>query len=244
MKNRAFQEVIRLVLPIFLAAAWLTAGIAVLDALWLAGDGQYMAWYFPLALGGVAALWLLLRSKWSAWASPKVFLIACVPMLVLLLSAQILIPYSPVAGAEAEGRVGDKIALSGELLTVDGRRVNLEDYRGKVVFLNFWATWCGPCRAEMPSMADLHTRLSDRGLAVLAVTDEDAETVQAFLEQEPYPFTVLLDPKGNLFHDLEVRALPTTYVIDSAGGIVIEHQGGYLWNSPKMLDEFRRLLSE
>ncbi len=234
----------RLVLPILLAAAWLTAGIAALDALWLTGNGAYMAWYFPLALCGVAALWLLLRSKWSAWASPKVFLIACVPVLVLLLSAQILIPYVAVEGAAAGGRVGDKIALDGELLTVDGRRVNLKAYRGKVVFLNFWATWCGPCRAEMPSMADLHTRLGDRGLAVLAVTDEDAETVQAFLEEEPYPFTILLDPKGDLFRDLQVRALPTTYVINSSGNIVIEHQGGFLWNSPKMLDEFQRLLSE
>ncbi len=243
MNNRVFREVIRFVLPILLAGAWLTAGVALLNTLWLTGNGEYMVWSFPLALAGIASLWLLLRSKWSAWASPQVFLVACVPVLVLLLSAQILIPYVPLEGAAA-GRVGDKISLDGELLTVDGRRVNLKDYRGKVVFLNFWATWCGPCRAEMPSMADLHTRLGDRGLAVLAVTDEDSETVQSFLEDEPYPFTVLLDPKGKLFGDLQVRALPTTYVIDSAGVIVIEHQGGFLWNSPKMLDQFQRLLSE
>lgn len=233
-------------LPVILAAALLVLSVSGLNFLWQSGNGDMMLFFWPVAILAVVLLWMILRSRFSAWVSPRIFLFACVPVFVLVLAAHILIPYSPLApvtvsAGPAEAR---EVDLSGDLYGLDGRSVDLADYKNKLIFLNFWATWCGPCRAEMPSMADLHRQLGEEGLLVVAVTDEEPETVRAYLEDEPYPFTVLLDPKGLLFQKLRVRALPTTFVIDSAGKIVLEHEGGYLWNTPKVIEQFRSLLSE
>ena len=86
--------------------------------------------------------------------------------------------------------------LSGSLTTLTGKQVALQDLRGKATLINAWATWCGPCRLEMPYLSDLYRRLSREGLDVIAVSWEDAEAVQAFLKETSaaYPFALMLDP--------------------------------------------------
>lgn len=134
--------------------------------------------------------------------------------------------------------------LSGTLRTLDGQRVTLEQYRDKLLFLNLWATWCGPCRAEMPSMASLHERLASKGLSIVAVTDESPEAVKQYLERNPYPFTVLIDEDGILMRRFGIQVLPTTLIVDRKGQLAYRHQGAYAWDSPLMTENFRRLLGE
>jgi thiol-disulfide isomerase/thioredoxin len=134
--------------------------------------------------------------------------------------------------------------LTADLLSLDGRRVGVEDYRGKILFLNFWATWCGPCRMEMPSMARLYERLRGEGLSMIALTDESPQTVRAYLEAQPYPFPILLDPDRTLFRRFGVYALPTTLVLDEQGRVVLEHTGGFYWDSPELIEKFHKLLNE
>lgn len=109
-----------------------------------------------------------------------------------------------------------------------GQLQTLSDYRGKVVFLNFWATWCPPCRAEMPDIQALYETYSaaaDSDVVILAVAtpgvggEEDEEGVKAFLEENGYTYPVLLDPTGQSLSDYAISAYPTTFMIDREGNL-------------------------
>ena len=114
---------------------------------------------------------------------------------------------------------------------LDGSRVGLEAYRGNVVLLNFWATWCPPCRAEMASMEELYRGYSNRGLILLAVSTDvgGAEVVRPYIQSRGLTFPILLDPRGAVAHRYAVRVLPTTYLIDPAGHIVAREVGARGW---------------
>jgi peroxiredoxin len=108
------------------------------------------------------------------------------------------------------------------LADINGHQWNLRSLRGKVVLINFWATWCPPCRREMPDLGMLYERFRDRGLVILAVTDEEATKVTPFLIQEKVTFPVLLDP-GRKVNDLfHVEGVPMTFVFDRRGHLVGE----------------------
>lgn len=119
-----------------------------------------------------------------------------------------------------------------ELTSVSGPRISLQAQRGKVVLLNFWATWCEPCRQEMPLFEKLWR---ERGLAVLAVTDEAPDVVRSFVEQTGCTFPVLLDPDRKLFNHYRVDAMPATKIYDANGRLRAEV---YSANE----EELRRLL--
>lgn len=109
-----------------------------------------------------------------------------------------------------------------ELTASDGKGVRLGDLRGKVVLLNFWATWCPPCKAEMPDLNALQRKYgAERDFVVLGINDmENAADVIAFAEREGIAFPLLLDPEGRVIKDLfDVRYLPTSMIIDRAGNI-------------------------
>lgn len=104
------------------------------------------------------------------------------------------------------------------LQTLDGRTVRLSDYRGQVVLLNTWATWCPPCRDEMPDLEAYYRQHQADDFVVLAVnSQESADTVAAFLEDHDFTFPVLLDPGGMVMRDYEVLGLPTSFFIDREG---------------------------
>lgn len=108
----------------------------------------------------------------------------------------------------------------------DGETVRLEDQRGKVVLLNFWATWCGPCRIEMPLLQQAYESYGADGLVVLGVDfDETAEQVQAFGRQLALSFPLLLDPGGAVQQLYRVPGYPTSAVIDREGELVAYHIG-------------------
>ncbi len=240
-----FQLLARVVFPILIALVLLLVGGALVALLATPGEGV-SPWIWPAALLGFVLLAWLFRSRLSHWISPAIFLMAAVPVLVLLTALYVLIPHIPVGGpvlAEESVNSSLPLDLEAELMTLEGRKVSLADEAGNVLFLNFWATWCGPCRQEMPSMDDLYQKFSSQGLSMVAVTDEDPETVRAYLEKMPYTFTVLLDPSGALFSRLKIRALPTTLVLDEERKVLIEHEGGYQWNTPELVEKFRKMLA-
>lgn len=110
-----------------------------------------------------------------------------------------------------------------ELNSLKGDHVRLEDYQGRVVLLNFWATWCGPCRFEMPAIQD---RYENTELEVLAVNfDEPEDLVQSFVEELALTFPILMDPGASIQQLYQVRGYPTTYLIDEAGVIQVVHIG-------------------
>ncbi len=133
------------------------------------------------------------------------------------------------AEPEAEEESGDDYAAYDFTLTDQyGNSHTLSDYRGKVVFLNFWATWCPPCRAEMPDIQALYEELSaeeDPEVVVLSVAfpglsgEKDAAGVRAFLEENGYTYPVLMDASGELMQEYFITAFPTTFLIDREGDL-------------------------
>ncbi|HLS85450.1 MAG TPA: TlpA disulfide reductase family protein [Burkholderiales bacterium] len=129
------------------------------------------------------------------------------------------------------------------LTDLDGATHDLASYRGKVVLVNFWATWCGPCRAEMPSMERLSHALEGRPFAVLAVNVGESERkAREFAEKLPVTFTILLDRDMRLARAWSARVLPASYVIGPDGAIRYSHFGDLDWASPSVLALLERLL--
>jgi len=128
---------------------------------------------------------------------------------------------------------------------LDGKRIGLHELRGKVVLLNFWATWCPSCRFEMPSMETLHREFADRGLVILAVSmQEPAEDVRAFYKEHDLSFAALVDHDGKVFRRYDIRSLPTTLVINRRGYIVDKVIGYRDWYSDQNREVFQQLLRE
>jgi len=130
------------------------------------------------------------------------------------------------------------------LPALDGRSVDLGSYRGKVVLLNFWATWCGPCVSEMPSLERLHRTLGPEGLAVVTVsTDEDEAALRQFVKQYDLTMPVLRDPGGRgpaaRYH---TTGYPETFVLDRAGVLLQHTVGPAEWDSPESLAYFGGLI--
>ena len=123
----------------------------------------------------------------------------------------------------------ERVAAPGFTLPVaDGGRATLADYAGHVLLLNFWATWCGPCRVEMPWFVDFHAMFAERGFAVLGVSVDEAgwDVVQPFLEQEPVNYRIALaDNADRLAPFGSVTVLPTTWLIDRHGRLAATHIG-------------------
>jgi len=120
-----------------------------------------------------------------------------------------------------------------QVRTPDDRTLSLGGLRGKVVFLNFWATWCEPCREEMPALERLHRSYKDRGLVVLAVSTDTqgASVVRPFAKQYKLTFDLGLDPKMSLAATYQVWAVPSTYIIDRRGKRVLYANGAREWDS-------------
>jgi peroxiredoxin/outer membrane lipoprotein-sorting protein len=131
---------------------------------------------------------------------------------------------SPIDGAEAPDFT---------LTDAGGRSVHLRDLRGQVVVVDFWATWCPPCRAQMPSLQQMEKELASKGLVVLGLdVGEDAKTVSAFAKQQSYTFGLLLGAEPDVAAEYYVEAYPTTFVVDRRGRIAYRELGG---GSPEKL---------
>jgi len=126
------------------------------------------------------------------------------------------------------------------LTDMQGQRWNLKSLRGRVVLLNFWATWCPPCRAELPDLNAINNRFKDRGLVILSISEEDESTLKHFLSQNKITYPVLLDRTGGTKKQFLVPGFPQTYVYDRDGNLVAQsmYQAG-LEGFTKMLKQAR-----
>ncbi len=112
------------------------------------------------------------------------------------------------------------------LKAMDGKTVRLSDYKGQVVMINFWASWCGPCREEMPILEDMYNTYKKAGFVLLGVTiDERVSDAKNFLDKSPVSFPVLLDTKGKVADLYNNRAMPSSYFIDRKGNLAHLHKG-------------------
>ncbi len=128
---------------------------------------------------------------------------------------------------------------------LSGQAVRLSAHRGRVVLVNVWATWCPPCREEMPSMEVLHQRLKDRGFVLLAVSEDEGgpDAVKSFVEQTKVSFPVLLDPDGDVGRKYGVWGFPESFLVDREGRIVERVIGPRDWATPAQIARIEALLA-
>lgn len=132
-----------------------------------------------------------------------------------------------------------------ELPDMDNEMHSLNQYKGKVIMLNFWATWCPPCRREMPSMEAVYQTFKGQPFVVIAINEwESEDIVFPYLGQlEVFPtFPILFDPDGKVSERYKVKGLPTTFVIDKMGNVVYRAIGGRDFNHPEVVKIIRQLM--
>lgn len=135
------------------------------------------------------------------------------------------------------------LAADFALRDVNGNSLSLTGSRGNLTFVNFWATWCGPCREEMPSMERLYREMSERGLAMLAISKrENGAQVANFMRSLRLSFPALLDLDGRVSSAYQVYGLPTTFLIDGGGRIIAKRSGAKDWASREAMNLFDALL--
>ena len=152
-----------------------------------------------------------------------------------------------IAGAGAAGFETRAALPAPELKAHDleGVPKTLADYRGKVVLLNFWATWCPPCQREMPSLERLRTRMAGRPLEIVAISSaETPDEVNAYLSKMKLGFPVLLDTDSSNTRRWKVFALPTTFVLDAAGRVRHVLTGPAEWDEGEALAVAESMLAE
>jgi thiol-disulfide isomerase/thioredoxin len=173
----------------------------------------------------------------------RIFLLF-ITLLVFTLPVAAFAGSSRPQGAPGGGSLVGQVAPEINLETLKGERVVLSQLKGKVVVVNFWATWCPPCRAEMPSMERLYARFKGQGLEMLAVNVEaDAkEILPGFFQKHPHTFQVLLDLDGDSQTAYGVFRFPESFVIGKDGKVVDHIIGGRDWSDKNMVARFSKLL--
>jgi len=128
-----------------------------------------------------------------------------------------------------------KMAPNFSLEDLNGQKVELKNFKGKVIFLNFWATWCGPCKGEMPSIDSLWQQFRGKDFVLLSISVdyEGVKPVREYIEKQRYTFRVLIDSRCQTLDLYEVKAIPTTLIIDKKGQIVAMATGPKNWRSPE-----------
>jgi cytochrome c biogenesis protein CcmG, thiol:disulfide interchange protein DsbE len=150
---------------------------------------------------------------------------------------------SASVSTRAPAPIEGALALDVALETLDGDAVSLSDYGGQVVLVNFWASWCGPCRVEIPELKGLYEDLSEEGFEILAVNvGEGADEIGAFTESIEMPFAILLDSDGAAARRYGIRGLPTSFLVDREGVVRLVHVG--IATDSMLRQHIRELLGE
>jgi peroxiredoxin len=142
--------------------------------------------------------------------------------------------------SKAQVETGTEIGMMAPDFTLSDltqQEVKLSDYRGKKVFLNFWATWCPPCQEEMPDIQKLHDNYGDKVTIVAVNVGESKAKAQSFMKAKEFNFPVLLDQNKQITSKYLVRGIPTTYLIDEDGIIMDKHVG--ILNYDQMLEKLK-----
>ena len=191
----------------------------------------------------------------------KNIIIKIIASFILLISLGIILLYNADISAGEKSGVDKKIdmllrdmgILKGpigtgpvefSLMDLKGGNVRISDFRGKIVFLNFWTTWCPSCRVEMSAMERLHTRLKDKDFAMVTVNlQEPPSRVEKYYRENRLTFPVLLDVNGVIGEKFAIRSIPTTFILDRTGHIMGQALGARKWDSKKSMALFEYLVN-
>jgi thiol-disulfide isomerase/thioredoxin len=162
----------------------------------------------------------------------------------LFVAATLATLVSRLDAAELTRWKGKPAAPPVELLTPEGAPFSLKQLRGKVVLVNFWATWCEPCITEMPSLQRLRNELAASGFEVLAVNyQEGPARINGFIQKMNLTLPVVRDTDGSVARSWGARVFPASYLVDRAGNIRHSISGGADWTSPRLVSTIRTLLA-
>ena len=163
----------------------------------------------------------------------------------------------PLADAEADRRKLERLFEDMEVIRlpqitdpveirlqdINGNHVRLSDFRGKIVFLNFWTTWCPTCLIEMPSMEKLHQKFKGKDFAMVTVNiQESSDQVETFFKKFKLTFTALLDTTGEVAIGFSIRSIPTTFILDKSGRIIGTIMGPREWDGKNAVALFDHLV--
>jgi peroxiredoxin len=170
--------------------------------------------------------------------------------LLTFLFLQTLIPISVLGHEDSFAKMGvvsprnEKIAPNFILETVTGEKISLKDFKGKAVLLNFWATWCQPCKKELPSMQRIYEELRSEGVEVVAISIDrnKKEQVEKYMKNYNLTFPVLLDPNQKVRKDYFILGLPTSYLIGGDGKLKGFISGAREWDSNASKEMFSTLI--
>ena len=170
-------------------------------------------------------------------------------ILIIIVGGYIFIrSYTPRTGGSLESMLQPppfptqmKMDYDWRVRGLDGGKLQVDQIKGKVIFLNFWGTWCPPCVAEMPSIQRLYDRVKGEGIQFMCVSDEDGGKVRKFVEERGFTFPVytLIGEKPRV---LETRGVPATFIISRDGQIVFKHVGAAQWDHETGVDFIQRLM--
>jgi len=123
------------------------------------------------------------------------------------------------------------------------KTINLENLKGKVVYLDFWASWCDPCRKSFPWMNDMHSRYDSKNFTIVAVNlDSSKADALKFLQKMPANFDIAYDPEGSVATKYNLKAMPSSYLIDKKGKLVFAHKGYREGDTAEIEEKIRKLL--
>jgi peroxiredoxin len=182
--------------------------------------------------------------KSKSLSAAGVLLVAAGLALFFLVRNLLSPPNQDLTPGEAPVAAGD-VAADFKLESLSGGPVKLSSLRGKVVFLNVWATWCGPCREEMPSMETLYEAFRNRKDFVILAVSQDRRgraAVQPYVERNHFHFDILLDPDNVVGDTYNVSGVPETFIIDRKGRIVAHHMGAFDWSQTDVRQALNELL--
>jgi peroxiredoxin len=159
---------------------------------------------------------------------------------MLLAAALAVSAPSVAAGSDAAG-----VAPAFTLNELSGQSASLSQYKGQVVMLNFWATWCGPCQQEMPLLDQMYRKYKPAGFTLIGVNvDKDTPPVKQLLDRKPVSFPVLLDPASQVSKAYHVDEMPSTVLIDRKGNVRFLHRGYKPGDENEYQDRIRQLIRE
>ena len=162
-------------------------------------------------------------------------------LMAFALALAIAVPLSQVEAKEKAPLAHDFI-----LKNLDGKEVSLQQFRGKYLLINFWATWCGPCKIEMPSLEILYGRFKSDKFDILGISNDmfGDRVVRPYVKANNLTFPMLLDQRMTVSHQYGIVSLPTTFLIDPKGKIIGVLQGAEDWTDPETLLYFENLLNK